>query len=153
MNGVIGMLDIVLERNLTPEQGEQLQTAQSCAYSLLLLLNDILDLSKIEAGKMTFEKIPFDLRVMVDECIKAHQPRAVQNRTELRAEVSPDVPEQILGDPLRIRQILSNLVSNAVKFTKQGRWTCMSKAGLRRRESSCFNSECRIVEPGYPPTN
>jgi signal transduction histidine kinase/CheY-like chemotaxis protein len=120
MNGVIGMLDLVLEGHLTPEQGEQLQTAQSCAYSLLMLLNDLLDLSKIEAGKMTFEKIPFDVRVMVDECIKAHHPRAVQNRTELRAETSPDVPEQILGDPLRIRQILSNLISNAVKFTQAG---------------------------------
>jgi len=105
MNGVIGMLDLVLEGQLTPDQAEQLHTAQSCAYSLLMLLNDLLDLSKIEAGKMTFEKIPFDIRVMLDECIKAHHPRAVQNRTKLRSDISADVPEQIIGDPLRIRQI------------------------------------------------
>ena len=120
MNGVIGMLDLVLEGQVAPEQAEQLQTAQSCAYSLLMLLNDLLDLSKIEAGKMTFEKIPFDIRVMVDECIKAHRPRAVQNRTQLRSEISSHVPEQVVGDPLRIRQILSNLISNAVKFTQGG---------------------------------
>jgi two-component system, sensor histidine kinase len=120
MNGVIGMLDLVLESDLAPEQTEQLQTAQNCAYSLLTLLNDLLDLSKIEAGKMTLEKIPFDIRAVVDECIKAHQPRAIQNRTELRPEISPDVPQQIVGDPLRIRQILSNLISNAVKFTQAG---------------------------------
>src|SRR5579864_7851025 len=72
MNGVIGMLDLILEGGLEPEQAEQLQTAQSCAYSLLTLLNDLLDISKIEAGKMTLEKIPFDIRVMLDECVKAH---------------------------------------------------------------------------------
>jgi signal transduction histidine kinase len=120
MNGVIGMLDLALEAELAPEQAEQLQTAQSCAYSLLTLLNDLLDLSKIEAGKMTLEKIPFDVRAMLDDCIKAHKPLAVQNRNELRYEVSADVPQQIVGDPLRIRQILSNLVSNAVKFTQNG---------------------------------
>jgi signal transduction histidine kinase len=120
MNGVIGMLDLVLEGQLAPEQAEQLQTAQSCAYSLLTLLNDLLDLSKIEAGKMTLEKIAFDIRVVLDECVKAHQPRANQNRTKLRSDVSPDVPQQVVGDPLRIRQILSNLISNAVKFTQAG---------------------------------
>lgn len=120
MNGVIGMLELTLESQLAPEQVEQLQTAQSCAYSLLTLLNDILDLSKIEAGKMTLERIPFNVRRMVEECVKAHQPRAAQNGVPLRSQVSPDVPEQIVGDPLRIRQILSNLVSNAVKFTQTG---------------------------------
>ena len=120
MNGVIGMLELVLEGDLAPEQAEQLQTAQSCAYSLLTLLNDLLDISKIEAGKMTFERIPFDIRAMLDECIKAHYPRAVQNANQLRSEISPDLPEQVVGDPLRIRQILSNLISNAVKFTQGG---------------------------------
>jgi signal transduction histidine kinase len=120
MNGVIGMLDIALDRELSPELAEQLQTAQSCAYSLLSLLNDILDLSKIEAGKMTLEKIPFDLRVLLADCIKAHQPKATENSVVLRAEVSPDLPRQIAGDPLRIRQIIANLVGNAVKFTEHG---------------------------------
>jgi signal transduction histidine kinase len=120
MNGVLGMLDIALDRDLSPELAEQLQTAQRCAYSLLSLLNDILDLSKIEAGKMTLEKLPFDLRVLLADCIQAHQPQATENSVSLRAEVSPDVPRQIAGDPLRIRQIIANLVSNAVKFTEHG---------------------------------
>ena len=120
MNGVIGMLDIALDHELSGELVEQLQTAQHCTHSLLSLLNDILDLSKIEAGKMTLEKIPFDVRAVVAECIKAHQPKAQENSVELRSEVSPGVPREIVGDPLRIRQILSNLVSNAVKFTEHG---------------------------------
>ncbi len=120
MNGVIGMLDLAMEGQLSSEQSEQLEIAQSCAYSLLTLLNDILDLSKIEAGKMTLEKIPFDVRLIFEDCIKAHKPRALQNGIQLRCEISPDVPEHVVGDPLRIRQILSNLVSNAVKFTPEG---------------------------------
>jgi two-component system, sensor histidine kinase and response regulator len=120
LNGVIGLLDIALERELSPELAEQLKTAESCADSLLGLLNDILDLSKIDAGKMTLETIPFDLRALLADCVKAPQPKATQNTVSLRAEVSPDVPREIWGDPLRIRQIVANLVSNAVKFTEHG---------------------------------
>lgn len=121
MNGVIGMLDIVLDqKDLSKDLVEQIQTAQHCAYSLLALLNDILDLSKIEAGKMNLEKIPFEPRSIVEDCIKAHQPKAAQNGVKLGYEVSASVPAHLMGDPLRIRQILANLVSNAVKFTEQG---------------------------------
>jgi signal transduction histidine kinase len=120
MNGVIGMLDKLLERDLNPELTEELQTVQSCAHSLLTLLNDFLDLSKIEAGKMTLEKTPFDLRALLADCIKAYQPKAAEHSVSLRAEVTPDVPRQISGDPLRIRQIVANLLDNAVKFTEHG---------------------------------
>jgi signal transduction histidine kinase len=120
MNGIIGMLDIALDRDLNPELAEQIKTAQGCAYSLLSLLNDILDLAKIEAGKMMLEKVPVDLRVLLADCIRSHQPKAIENSVSLRVEVSPDVPQQISGDPLRIRQIIANLVSNAVKFTEHG---------------------------------
>src|ERR1700683_2665276 len=120
MNGVLGMLNIALDQDLNPELVEQLQTAQRCAHSLLSLLNHILDLSKIEAGKMTLEKIPFDVRVLLADCIKAHQPQAAGHSVSLRAEISSDVPRQISGDPLRMRQIIANLVSNAVKFTEHG---------------------------------
>jgi signal transduction histidine kinase/CheY-like chemotaxis protein len=128
MNGVIGMLDIVLDHDLQPELVEQLRTAQQCAYSLLALLNDILDLSKIEAGKMSLEKIPFDPRGLLEDCIKAHQPKAIENRVELSGRTAADVPNQVVGDPLRIRQILSNLVSNAVKFTEDGRVSVFMEA-------------------------
>lgn len=121
MNGIIGMLDIVLDQPLSREVAEQIRTAHNCAYSLLALMNDILDLSKVEAGKMTLERIPFDIRVLLDDCMKAHQPKALQNAVELHAEVSGDVPQHITGDPLRIRQIIANLVSNAVKFTEHGK--------------------------------
>jgi signal transduction histidine kinase len=120
MSGVIGMLDVALDEDLKPELMEQLQTAQHCANQLLCLLNDILDLSKIEAGKMSLEKIPFDVRALVADCIKAHQRKAQENSVALLAEVSPNVPQEITGDPLRIRQILANLIGNAVKFTEHG---------------------------------
>jgi signal transduction histidine kinase/ActR/RegA family two-component response regulator len=130
MNGVIGMLDMALASHTPADQMEELQTAQRCAYSLLALLNEILDLSKIEAGKMTLEKIPFDLRATLNDCIKAQRPNT---GVTLNSEVSPDVPEQIMGDPLRVRQILSNLLSNAMKFTEHG-------STLARVDSQCSES-------------
>jgi two-component system, sensor histidine kinase len=120
LNGMLGMLDLALDRASGAEMAEPLKTAQRCAYSFLSLLNDILDLSKIEAGTMTLEKIPFDLRVLLADCIQAHQPKATGNSVALRAEVSPRVPRQITGDPLRIRQILANLIGNALNHTEHG---------------------------------
>ena len=120
MNGILGMLDVVLESSLSGEQREELETAQRCAHSLLALLNDILDLSKIESGKMGLEKIPFQLKVVVNEAIKTHQARARQKRVELTAEVSPDLADTVYGDPMRLRQVVGNLLSNAIKFTENG---------------------------------
>jgi len=150
MNGVIGMLDLVLDNHLAPELVEQLETAQRCAYSLLMLLNDLLDLSKVEAGKMVLEKIPFDLRVLLDDCVKAHQPKAAQNSVDLRLEIADEISARIVGDPLRVRQILSNLVSNAVKFTEHG-------TVVVRAEPVCapglFNLQFSVVDSGtgIPP--
>ncbi|HEV2688410.1 MAG TPA: ATP-binding protein [Bryobacteraceae bacterium] len=120
MSGIIGMLDIAMDNEMPPAQVEELQSAQSCAQSLMALLNEILDLSKIEARKMTLERVPFDVRALVDGCVKSQQPRVARSGVALHSEISPDVPQQLVGDPLRIRQILSNLLSNAVKFTEQG---------------------------------
>jgi signal transduction histidine kinase/CheY-like chemotaxis protein len=119
MNGLLGMVDLALDSPLSSEQRDQLETAQRCAYSLLGLLNDILDLSKIEAGKMTLERIPFDLRTTVADCVKAHQVKAAQKGISLRFE-GGDTAMHVLGDPLRVRQIVSNLLSNAIKFTARG---------------------------------
>lgn len=121
MNGLLGMVDIVLESRLTPEQREQLETARRCAYSLLALLNDILDLSKIEAGKMILEQIPFDVRAVILDCVKAQSANASSKGISLVTELDERIPAQIVGDPLRFRQIVANLVSNAVKFTERGR--------------------------------
>jgi len=120
LNGVLGMLEIALDEKLTPDQRDQLETAKGCANTLLALLNDILDLSKIEAGRMALEKIGFDARTIVDECVKSQLPTARQKGIAVRAAISPDLPPEIIGDPLRVRQVLINLLSNAVKFTDHG---------------------------------
>jgi signal transduction histidine kinase/CheY-like chemotaxis protein/HPt (histidine-containing phosphotransfer) domain-containing protein len=120
MNGLLGMLDLVLDSSLSGEQREQLDTAQRCAYSLLALLNDILDLSKIEAGKMLLEKIPFNARTVLKDCVNSQAPKAAQKKIDLRFEADPAANLDLLGDPLRVRQILANLLSNAIKFTERG---------------------------------
>jgi signal transduction histidine kinase/CheY-like chemotaxis protein len=120
MNGLLGMLDLALDGGIESEQKDQLETAQRCAYSLLALLNDILDLSKIEAGKMMLEKIPFEARSVVEDCVKSQAAKAAQKKIDLRFEASPGPHPNLLGDPLRVRQIVANLLSNAIKFTDHG---------------------------------
>ncbi len=119
MNGLLGMLDLVLDSPVGGEQREQVEIAQRCAYSLLDLLNDILDLSKIEAGRMILEKVPFDLRSVAEDCARAQGAKAQQKGIELRYEYVGDVTN-VTGDPLRLRQIVANLLSNAIKFTEKG---------------------------------
>ena len=120
MNGVIGMTDLALETPLTGEQREYLLTVQSSADALLSIINDILDFSKIEAGKMELEPIPFDLRELVAGITKVLALQVRQKPVELRAEIGPEVPQCIVGDPTRLRQVLLNLLGNAVKFTDHG---------------------------------
>ena len=120
MNGLLGMLDVTLESRLSDEQRENLETAHRSAYSLLALLNDILDLSKIEAGRMMVEKIPFQLRPVLEDCVKSFQARAQHKKIALHFTMDASAPGGMLGDPLRLRQIVTNLVSNAIKFTERG---------------------------------
>ncbi|MFH1660215.1 MAG: response regulator [Pseudomonadota bacterium] len=120
MNGVIGMTDLALETALTAEQREYLTIAKSSAESLLTIINDILDFSKIEAGKLLVEEISFDLYRLVAEVLKPLALRAHEKGIELLSEVLHDVPRYVRGDPSRIRQVLVNLVGNAIKFTNSG---------------------------------
>ena len=146
MNGVIGMIDVTLETPLTAEQAENLRTAQRCAYSLLSLLNEVLDLAKIEAGKMQLERIPFELRTLLHDCVKSHEPAAIRKGVALEAEISPGVPEHAIGDPLRIRQITDNLLSNAVKFTECG--SVLLSADGSESESGDFVLQLLVRDTG-----
>src|SRR6266853_1048999 len=148
MNGLLGMLDVVLDSRVEPEQQDQLETAQRCAYSLLALLNDILDLSKIEAGKMMLENIPFNVRTVLEDCVKSYHATAMQKKIGLHFEVDLSAPTQILGDPLRLRQVAANLLSNAVKFTDRG-WVCLRlSAQPMSANNGSANSDSAKNEPG-----
>ncbi len=126
MNAIIGMTELTLRTELTPQQREYLEAVQASSESLLNLLNDILDLSKIEADRIELEEIDFDLSELIDQVAQMMAQRAEEKGLELVQRVSSDVPQRLHGDPLRLRQILTNLVGNAVKFTERGRVTVES---------------------------
>ena len=120
MNAIIGMTELALGTHTTREQREYLSAIQGSADALLALVNDLLDFSKVEAGKLHLDRVAFNLRDALEDTMRVLAPRAQQKGLELACRIHPKVPDLLVGDPLRLRQIVMNLVGNAIKFTEQG---------------------------------
>ena len=136
MNGIIGMTQLALGGNLEPEQREYLKTVQNCGEVLLRIINDILDFSKIEAGKITIEEVPFRLKDLLRTTVDILSPQAAERELQLYDEVDSKVPEALLGDSFRLQQVLTNLISNALKFTEEGGSVLLLVHALKSRADS-----------------
>ena len=150
MNGIIGMTELVLETELNREQREYLGMAKSSALSLLGLINDILDFSKIEAGKLELEAISFSLRHCLGSMLKPLGVRADQKGLELTADIAAVVPDHLIGDPMRLRQILINLTDNAIKFTERGDVTLGVTVESARDDLHCLHFTIADTGVGIP---
>jgi signal transduction histidine kinase/CheY-like chemotaxis protein len=150
LNGIIGLTELVLGGNLSHSQREYLELVRDSGEALLRLINDILDMSKIEAGRLEFDVQPFELRDRVVETLKTVAVRAHRKGLELACHVSTDVPDRLLGDLLRLRQIIVNLVGNAIKFTERGEIVVEITCSQRTRSAVTLQFTVRDTGMGIP---
>lgn len=150
MNGVIGMTELALDTELTSEQHHYLSTVRSSADALLTIINDILDFSKIEAGKLTLENIDLDLRAEVWNTLKTLCVRAAEKKIELACDIDSHIPEFLVGDPGRLRQILVNLVGNSIKFTERGEIVVRIAEEFRTEEKMLLHFSVTDTGIGIP---
>lgn len=146
INGMVGMIDLTLLTDLTEEQIDNLITAKACASSLLNIINDVLDFSKLEAGKMSIENVNFNVIELIEEIIKTHSPRVNEKGLEFFYTFSSSIPKYLYGDPNRLRQILNNLISNAMKFTVNGSISLSVKKISKSSEGN--ELEFRVTDTG-----
>ncbi len=151
MNGIIGMTELALSTNLTSEQQEFLSLVRSSAEGLLVILNDVLDYSKIEAGKMVLNPIRFDLAEVVGNMMKSVAVTAHRKGLELAFDIEPDVPPELIGDPARLRQVLLNLTGNAIKFTERGEVAVHIRVADREGSAVKLHVSVRDTGVGIPP--
>jgi signal transduction histidine kinase/ActR/RegA family two-component response regulator len=150
MNGILGMTELALDTGPTPEQREYIESVKSSAESLLTIINDILDFSKIEAGKLDIDPVPFDLRKCVEGTMEMFAVKAREKGIELGCSLRPGLPERVVGDPVRLRQILLNLVGNAMKFTEHGSVKLEVAAEIRPAGSVLLLFSVRDTGIGIP---
>lgn len=151
MNGVLGMNNLLLDTVLTAEQRDFARTIQNSGESLLGILNDILDFSKIEAGKLRFDDVGFDLRETVEEVVNLFLPKAAEKRVAMTLRIDPRVPSNLRGDPGRLRQVLTNLIGNAMKFTPAGEVAVEITAPLAEASSVELHFTVRDSGVGISP--
>ncbi len=146
MNGILGTTELIQSAGLDPQQSEYFEIIRSSAQSLLVVINDILDFSKIEAGKFDLDLIDFDLPALIHDTIKPLALKAEENGVELLCRIDPAVPDLVHGDPIRVRQVLTNLAGNAIKFTSKGEIEI--SAGVKSRGDTFNILHCRVRDTG-----